>query len=80
MKGISSMGAVIHSLGVLVGVSAIAAMTSAAAQVPGRALAGQTHSSAVVDAYYYKGGYYPYHYNHRYYRHRYWSGGRWRYY
>jgi hypothetical protein len=74
------MRAAIHSLGVLVGVSVIAAMTSATAQVSGNTLAGQPPSSAIVDAYYYHGRHYPYYHNHRYYGHRYWSGGRWRYY
>jgi hypothetical protein len=74
------MRAAVYSLGVLVVVSAIAAMTSAAAEVSGHAPAGQTHSSAIVDAYYYHGRHYPYYHNHRYYGHRYWSGGRWRYY
>jgi hypothetical protein len=74
------MRAAIHSLAVLVGISVIASMTSAAAQVSGRALVGQTHSSAITDAYYYRGRYHPYYNNHRYYGHRYWNGGRWRYY
>jgi len=74
------MRAAIYSLAALVGVSVIAATTSAAAQVSGRALAGQTHSSAITDVYYYRGTYYPYYHNHHYFRHRYWSGGWWRYY
>lgn len=65
----------------MVVVSVIAAMSSATAQVSlGRALAGQIHSSAIAEAYYYRGRYYPYYHNRRYYQHRYWNAGRWRYY